>query len=162
MTTDGLHNLQAATRRSSKRIGRGNSSGKGSYSGRGIKGQRARAGGRRGMQGRSLKAFFQRVPKQKGFASRAALMRGINLSELETYFPKKGTITLKDFYTQGLLSNTVRRVKILGSGTVRHVFAVSAHAASASARAAIEKAGGRIVILTKEKKKRTKNPEKES
>lgn len=66
-----LHNLQSVIKtKPKKRVGRGNGSGKGTYSGRGIKGQRARAGGSGGLKKRSImKQLIKKTPKIGGFKS---------------------------------------------------------------------------------------------
>lgn len=66
-----LHNLQSVIKtKPKKRVGRGNASGKGTYSGRGIKGQRARAGGRGGLKKRSImRQLIKKTPKIGGFKS---------------------------------------------------------------------------------------------
>ncbi len=53
-------------RKKKKRVGRGNSSGHGTYSGRGIKGQRSRSGGKKGLKLKGLKVFISQVKKAKG------------------------------------------------------------------------------------------------
>ncbi len=65
-----LHNLKKSKGiTKSKRLGRGNSSGVGTYSTRGMKGQRSRSGGKSGLIARSINSYLLRIPKVKGFKS---------------------------------------------------------------------------------------------
>jgi large subunit ribosomal protein L15 len=162
-----LSNLQpAAPRRDRKRIGRGLGSGKGRYSGRGIKGQKARSGSakmRPGFEGGQM-PIYMRVGKQRGATSKDAMPIGpfrtttipVNLRDLNRF--DDGTdVTLEALVEVGLIKNTRTDVKILGDGELTKKLTVTAHAFSASAREKIEKAGGSVTFLRGEpvpKKKR--------
>jgi large subunit ribosomal protein L15 len=162
-----LSNLQpAAPRRDRKRIGRGLGSGKGRYSGRGIKGQKARSGSakmRAGFEGGQM-PIYMRVGKQRGATSKDAMPIGpfrtttipVNLRDLNR-FDDDADVTLEALVEVGLIKNTRTDVKILGDGELTKKLTVTAHAFSASARETIEKAGGSVTFLRGEpapKKKR--------
>ena len=146
-----LSNLSPAkgSRHRRKVLGRGESSGLGKTSGRGGKGQTARSGAPipRGFEGGQM-PLHRRLPKV-GFVSRKRV-RGdnvyalISLSKLnELGFT--GEVTLEMLYARGLFSKK-DRVKILG-GTIERAINVEAHAVSASAKAAIEQAGGTVSLV---------------
>jgi large subunit ribosomal protein L15 len=161
-----LHSLQPAqARKTRKRVGRGLGSGKGRYSGRGIKGQKARAGSHKlpaGFEGGQM-PIDMRLGKLRGNTSKDAMPIGpfrtytvpVNLRDLEARFEAGAEVTLEALVEKGLIKNTKTDVKILGQGELRKKLTVIAHAFSGSARAKIEKAGGTVVAL-REPKVRTK------
>lgn len=130
-----------------KRIARGNSAGGGTTAGRGTKGQQARAGkGRKfGFEGGQVPLII-RQPKLHGF--KRPMHRAyevINLETLETKLPG-GSYDISALRTARLLT-TGLPVKILGQGAVTKKFDLTVHAASASAREGIFKAGGSITLI---------------
>jgi large subunit ribosomal protein L15 len=157
-----LSSLQPAARRKSrKRVGRGLGSGKGRYSGRGIKGQKARSGSnkmRPGFEGGQM-PIYMRLGKQRGPYSRDAMPVGphrtrvhaVNVRDLERF---DGEVTPEMLKEAGLIRNTRLDVKILGHGDLTKKLTVSAHLFSASAREKIEGAGGTITWLRGEPKPR--------
>ena len=157
-----LSSLQPATpRKSRKRIGRGMGSGKGRYSGRGIKGQKARSGSnkmRPGFEGGQM-PIYMRLGKQRGPYSRDAMPVGphrtrvsaVNVRDLERF---DGEVTPETLKEAGLIRNTQLDVKILGHGELTKKLTVSAHLFSASAREKIESAGGSVNWLRGEPKPR--------
>jgi large subunit ribosomal protein L15 len=151
----------AAPRKSRKRIGRGMGSGKGRYSGRGIKGQKARSGSnkmRPGFEGGQM-PIYMRLGKQRGPYSRDAMPVGphrtrvsaVNVRDLERF---DGEVTPETLKEAGLIRNTRLDVKILGHGELTRKLTVSAHLFSASAREKIESAGGSVNWLRGEPKPR--------
>jgi large subunit ribosomal protein L15 len=172
-----LSNLKPAQkRRARKRVGRGLGSGKGRYSGRGIKGQKARSGShnmRPGFEGGQM-PIYMRLPKQRGPYSKDAMPVGphrtstvpVNLAVLEQKFENGDEVTLEALVEKGVIKNTRTDVKVLGNGQLGKKLTVTVHAFSASAREKIEKAGGTATALRppREEKKRTpkrKTPEPE-
>jgi large subunit ribosomal protein L15 len=162
-----LSNLKPAqARRARKRVGRGMGSGKGRYSGRGIKGQKARSGShtmRAGFEGGQM-PIYMRLPKQRGPHSKDAMPMGphrthtvpVNLRDLERVFDAGAEVTLEAMVEKGLIKNTRTDVKVLGQGELTKKLSVTAHSFSASAREKIEKAGGTATALRppREAKKR--------
>jgi large subunit ribosomal protein L15 len=153
-----LHSLQPAQpRKDRKRVGRGLGSGKGRYSGRGIKGQKSRAGShmmRAGFEGGQM-PLHMRVGKQKGATSKDAMpivpfmtrTAPVNVRDLEARFDAGAEVTPEALVAAGLLKNTKTDVKILGNGDLAKKLSVSAHGFSKSAREKIEAAGGTITWL---------------
>jgi large subunit ribosomal protein L15 len=153
-----LSNLKPAQkRRARKRVGRGLGSGKGRYSGRGIKGQKARAGShkmRAGFEGGQM-PIYMRLGKQRGPYSKDAMPMGphrtstipVNLRDLDRVFDDGAEVTLEALVEKGLLKNTRTDVKVLGQGELKKKLTVTAHAFSATAREKIEKAGGTATAL---------------
>ena len=128
-----------------KRVGRGNASGHGTYSGRGLKGQKARAGrtpllGFEGGQTRLIK----RLPRRRGFTN---LFRkeysAVNLRDLER-FPAGTKVTPELLKQSGILSTLRRPVKVLAMGELTRALSVSAHKFSVTAKEKIEAAGGSV------------------
>ena len=152
-----LSNLKPASeRRARKRIGRGLGSGKGRYSGRGIKGQKSRAGShemRAGFEGGQM-PIYMRLGKQRGPYSADAMPIGphrtstvpVNVRDLDR-FDDGGEVTPEALVAIGLIKNTRTDVKILGQGDLSKRLNVSAHGFSASARQKIEAAGGSVTYL---------------
>lgn len=143
-----LHHLTSipGARRRRRRVGRGNAS-RGTYSGRGAKGQRSRTGGRRGLIRRSMKSLLERVPKQRGFSSRHAKYAVVNLADLERTFSANAEVTPQALERHRLIATTHDGVKVLGGGSLTKALTVRVQACSASAKAAIEQAGGSVVKL---------------
>jgi large subunit ribosomal protein L15 len=169
-----LSNLQpAAKRRDRKRIGRGLGSGKGRYSGRGIKGQKSRSGSakmRPGFEGGQM-PIYMRLGKQRGATSKDAMpigpfrtsTVGVNVRDLERF--DAGTeITPEKLVEARIIKNTRTDVKILGEGELTKKLSVAAHGFSATAREKIEKAGGTVTYLRGEPKpkKRAEAPKSAS
>jgi large subunit ribosomal protein L15 len=151
----------AQARKDRKRVGRGLGSGKGRYSGRGIKGQKARSGSnkmRPGFEGGQM-PIYMRLGKQRGPYSKDAMPVGphrtrvhaVNVRDLERF---DGEVTPEMLKEAGLIRNTRLDVKILGHGELTKKLTVSAHLFSASAREKIEGAGGTITWLRGEPKPR--------
>lgn len=146
-----LNSLKAkAPRRHSIVVGRGGKRGK--TSGRGGKGQTARAGHKIRPEVRDM---IKKIPKRRGHGkNRAKGVRSdrvvyapVNLASLEHFFPTGAIITPAAIVEKGLVRIEHGRrpkMKILGTGAVTKAFALQGVVASASAKAAIEKAGGSI------------------
>ncbi|MHA2620686.1 MAG: 50S ribosomal protein L15 [bacterium JZ-2024 1] len=136
--------------RKKKRVGRGESSGHGKTSTRGHKGQRARAGAKIPIwfEGGQM-PLTRRLPKLKGFKPPFRVKPQIvNLSKLSRFIPPD----IRDvnpvlLFQMGLISSRTQPVKILGEGTIKRPLNISAHSFSKSARAAIEKAGGKVTLI---------------
>jgi large subunit ribosomal protein L15 len=153
-----LSNLKPAqARKDRKRVGRGLGSGKGRYSGRGIKGQKSRAGSNKmpaGFEGGQM-PIDMRAPKLRGNTSADAMPIGpfrtysqpINLRDLERVFEDGATVSLEAMVEKGLLKNTKADVKVLGTGDLTKKLSVTAHSFSASAREKITAAGGSATAL---------------
>ncbi len=146
-----LNSLKAKTPRiTSARVGRGGKRGK--TSGRGTKGQNARAGHRKRPEMRDL---IKKLPKLRGHGqnrSRTVRIRvsyvPVNLAALESAFAAGDTVTPATLAKKGLVGargGRIRAVKILGTGELTKALSVSDVIASAAAKAAIEKAGGSLI-----------------
>lgn len=132
-------------KRNTKRRGRGNSSGKGSYSTRGIKGQRARTGSS-GIMRRAFKAQLQKVPKSRGFSSIAVKPDTVSLSALNRVALEHSEITPYILQKYGLVKNPRVGAKIVASGEITKSVVLRDCLATAAALRAIEKAGGKLVV----------------
>ncbi len=154
----------AQKRRSRKRIGRGMGSGKGRYSGRGIKGQKSRSGShkmRPGFEGGQM-PIYMRLPKQRGSTSKDAMPIGphrtstqpVNVRDLERVFADGDKVTLDALVEKGILKNLRTDVKLLGDGDLTKALTVTVHRASATAREKIGAAGGSVTELKDAKRKK--------
>ncbi len=132
-------------KKNTKRRGRGNSSGKGSYSTRGIKGQRARTGSS-GIMRRAFKAQLQKVPKSRGFSSSAVKPESVSLSALNHIASEQSEITPYVLKEYGYIKNPRAGAKIVASGEITKPVVLHGCLATASALQAIEKAGGKLVV----------------
>ena len=129
-----------------KRVGRGGK--RGTYSGRGIKGQKARAGHRIRP---ALRDVIKKIPKLRGYRMKISPKNtvGINLGALNKYFEEGAKITPQALEKKGLLKRlgkTLPKVKILGEGELNKKFLFSGCVFSKNAREKVEKAGS--VVLT--------------
>src|SRR5256884_5046871 len=152
-----LHTLQPAQpRKARKRVGRGLGSGKGRYSGRGIKGQKSRSGShkmRAGFEGGQTN-IYMRIGKLRGATSKDAMPIGpfrtstqpVNLRDLDR-FDAGDEVTPETLVEKRVIKNTRTDVKLLGVGEVTKKLTVRVHAISASAREKIEAAGGQAALL---------------
>src|ERR671926_307052 len=150
----------AQARKNRKRVGRGLGSGKGRYSGRGIKGQKSRAGSHKmrvGFEGGQM-PIYMRLGKLRGATSKDAMpivpfmtrTVPVNVRDLDR-FEDGAEVTPETLVEQRLIKNTRTDVKLLGVGDVTKMLTVRVHAISASAREKIEGAGGTVELLREAK-----------
>ncbi|MHC4537398.1 MAG: 50S ribosomal protein L15 [Planctomycetota bacterium] len=128
----------------SKRVGRGDGSGHGTYSGRGLKGQKSRSGGNvhPRFEGGQL-PIIKRLPRQRGFTNIFRTEYStINLSRLNV-FDNKTEIAPEQLVAAGIIKSTKLPVKILGHGEINKKLIVKANKFSRTARQKIEAAGGK-------------------
>jgi large subunit ribosomal protein L15 len=146
-----LNKLSSLTKKR-KRVGRGGD--RGGTSGRGHKGQKARSGPglRRGFEGGQMPKY-RRLPK-RGFNNAVFETKYeiVNLATLERAFESGATVNAQTLVEKGLIKPGRSQVgsfaiKILGTGSLSKKLTVHAHAASASAKAALEKVGGQLVMI---------------
>ena len=132
------------SRRARKRVGRGDSS-HGSYSGRGSKGQKSRAGYkiRPGFEGGQL-PLIKRLPRKRGFTNIFRVEYSIvNIDRLNIFEPGS-EVTPEKLVAAGVIKSQRQPVKILAEGDIKHPLVVKANKFSASAKAKIEAAGGKV------------------
>lgn len=144
-----LHSLKnvSGARHRRKRLGRGHGSGHGKTSGKGHKGQMARSGHKHkeGFEGGQM-PFFRLVPK-RGFKNPCRKITApVNLKQLETCFENGTEVTMELLLDRGLVNGAFDRIKVLGDGELSKKLTVTAHGFSASAKAAIEQAGGTCIL----------------
>ena len=144
----GLHQLKpaAGSRRKRKRIGRGDGSNRGSYSGRGSKGQ---------LQTGKVPFLFEggqnrlvkRLPFMRGFTNNFRVdYTPVNVGSLNM-FDDDAQIGTDELVATRLVRHTDARIKLLGDGEIEKSIHISVHACSASARAKVEAAGGSVIVL---------------
>lgn len=145
-----LHTLKPAegSTKNSKRIGRGQGSGRGGTSTKGHNGAQSRSGysSKAGFEGGQM-PLYKRVPKFGFTSPNRVEYTVLNLDTLEELAGKlKGDIDMKVLMEAGFADkNDI--IKVLGRGELKAKVNVSAHAFSASAKAAIESAGGTATTL---------------
>ncbi len=132
------------TRKDRKRVGRGDGS-KGSYSGKGCKGQKARSGFRMkpGFEGGQL-PIIKRLPSQRGFTNIFKTEYAVINVEQLNVFEAGSEVDIVTLITAGLVKNGDKIVKVLGDGEIDRALTVKAEKFSASARSKIEAAGGKV------------------
>ncbi len=143
-----LHELAPkVAKKTRKRRGQGNATGNGTFGGRGCKGQNSRAGGgvRPGFEG-GQSGLLMRLPKWRGFKNPNRVEAQIvNLDVLELNFKDGDKVSVQDLMDKGLIRKNNSKVKILGDGEISKKLTVDAGILlSATAKAAIEKAGGSV------------------
>ncbi len=146
-----LNSLKRKTEnKKARRVGRGNASGLGKTSGRGTKGQNARAGHKKRPD---VREQLKKLPKLRGrgvnsLLSIQAKPAVVNLSSLEGIFAAGDAITPASLMERGLVrarKGTTPVVKILGGGDITKKLSISGCSVSGQAREKIEKAGGSVV-----------------
>jgi large subunit ribosomal protein L15 len=133
------------SRKDRKRVGRGNGSGHGTYSGRGCKGQKARAGNnkvRPGFEGGQL-PLIKRLPRKRGFTNIFRTEYStVSVGALNAF--DAGTeVTPEIMLVAGIIKSLSKPIKILADGDIDRALTVRANKFSAAARAKIEAAGGK-------------------
>ena len=117
------------SKRNRKRVGRGPASGNGKTAGRGMNGQKSRAGGGKGAGFRN----FNRVEYVP-----------VNVSRLDAKFNAGDLVDADTLYAAGIIKNTTDPIKVLGDGEITKALTVRVDKVSASARAKIEAVGGKV------------------
>ncbi len=115
-----LHTIKPAkgATKKKKRVGRGNASGHGTYSTRGLKGQKSRAGVSN-LKRLGMKMTLMRTPKKRGFKSLKPKDQVLNLTDINENFKDGDMISPKVLLKKGLVDNIKIGVKILGNGDLR-------------------------------------------
>ncbi|MBD3360942.1 50S ribosomal protein L15 [Candidatus Peregrinibacteria bacterium] len=158
-----LSELKSKTaKKSRKRVGRGNGSGHGTYSCRGMKGQKARTGGKRrpGFEGGQT-PFLRRMPKLKGFKNPNRIKYQIvNTGQLNV-FDENSNITKEDLLSKKITSKKNQPVKLLsGKGKLEKKITITVDKASKQAIKDLESQKGKVE-LPKQTKEAPKNQPKE-
>ena len=154
----GLHSLKPApgSRKNRKRVGRGEGSGFGKTAGRGQKGAGSRSGdkarpnfegGQMPIHMRMRKLRGPHMKKSMPFEPFRTHTQAVNLKDLEARFDKGADVTLEALKKSGLAKKDDVPVKILAKGELSKPLTVHAHKFSASAKSAIEAAGGTVVVI---------------
>lgn len=149
------------------RVGRGIGSGKGKTCGRGMKGQKSRSGvAIKGFEGGQM-PIYRRLPK-RGFNNHSRVeFQAVNVAVLQDFVDRKKLDTSKPINNETLLEAGVvthlnKPIKILAKGEVKAKLTLDVDAASKSAIAAIEKAGGKIAVKEKDSEPRGKSVKKDT
>jgi len=127
-----------------KRVGRGNGSGHGTYSGRGCNGQKSRSGHsmRPGFEGGQL-PLIKRLPRKRGFVNIFRTEYStVNLDKL-SIFESGSEVTPEKLVAAGVVKSRRHPIKILANGDISYPLVVKANKFSAAAKAKIEAAGGK-------------------
>ena len=133
------------SRRRRKRVGRGDGSGHGTYSGRGCKGQKSRSGFRmkRGFEGGQL-PLIRRLPRKRGFTNIFRIDYSVVNIDRLSMFEAGSEVTPARLVTLGVVKSLRHPIKILARGDISHPLSVKANRFSAAAKAKIEAAGGTV------------------
>ena len=145
-----LNDLRPAegAKKARKRIGRGNASGHGTTAGRGQNGQGSRSGGTKGagFEGGQT-PLAMRLPKLPGFTNRNRVEYApVNVSRLEEKFADGDTVDTDSLIAAGIIKREYELVKVLGNGEITKKLTVKVDKVSASAKAKIEAAGGKVEL----------------
>jgi len=150
-----LHKLPAlkGTTHRRKIVGRGRSSGHGKTSARGSNGQHSRAGARfrPGFESGHI-PLYRRLPT-RGFSNAAfkKVFAIVNLAQIEDRFEASATVDGESLCKAGLVRKATDTIKVLGSGEISKALTFKVHAVTASAKAKIEKAGGKVELIEAKK-----------
>ena len=153
-----LHTLKPASgsRKTRKRLGRGEGSGLGKTSGRGTKGQRARSGGKSGLKAKGLRRIILRIPKNRGFKSGILHPVTVTLAQLDHWFDQNAEVTVKALKKQKRIPGDAIGAKIVKTGELKKALKIEGIFATSGAIEAIKSAGGSIIPPTEKKKRRRK------
>lgn len=143
-----LHDLHPAegSKKARKRVGRGNSAGQGTTAGRGTKGQLSRSGGGKGagFEGGQT-PLAMRLPKLPGFKNHNRVEYApVNVARLEVLYNDGETVDAESLLAKGVIKHDYVPVKVLGDGELTKKLTVRVDKVSASAKAKIEAAGGKV------------------
>ena len=133
------------SKRSRKRVGRGDGSGHGTYSGRGCKGQKSRAGYkmRPGFQGGQL-PLIKSLPRKRGFVNIFRTEYSIVNTGKLNIFESGSEVTPEKLVAAGLVKSLRYPIKVLAEGDINHPLVIKANKFSTAAKAKIEAAGGAV------------------
>jgi large subunit ribosomal protein L15 len=159
----------AGSKHAKMRVGRGNAAGKGTYSGRGLKGQKSRAGNkpRRFFEGGQTR-MMKRLPKRRGFTNLFRVdYQAVNLTDLGKF--EAGTEVTPALLKETRVLRSLRLpVKVLATGEIDRALTVTANRFSMAAKTKIEAAGGKVIETDprpepkseseKKKRKKAKKP----
>lgn len=140
-----FHDLAAPAHKGRKRLGRGIGSGQGKTAGRGTKGQNARTGGKRrpGFEG-GQNPLLKRLPKTRGFRSLNRSDQAIIHTDQLNCFKADASVNKEALCKAGLLTSVSQVVKLLHRGALTRPLKLNIDGASATARGAVEAAGGSL------------------
>ena len=149
-----LNDLSPApgSRKQRKRVGRGNASGKGTYSGRGLKGQRSRAGRDYNsvFEGGAM-SMMRTLPRRKGFKAPFRVhAQPINVVDLDRRFTDGDTVDADALVAAGLLRRATQRFKVLAGGEITGALHLRVERISPAAQAKIVAAGGSVEVINAE------------
>ena len=134
------------SRHSRKRVGRGPASGTGKTAGRGLNGQKSRSGGGKGtgFEGGQT-PLARRLPKLPGFRNiNHVEYLPVNVSRIEKYYEAGEVVDGESLVAKGIIKHSTDLVKVLGDGEITKAVTVKVDKVSASAKAKIEAAGGKV------------------
>lgn len=136
----------AGSTKNRKRVGRGNGSGHGKTAGRGMNGQKSRAGGgkRPGFEGGQT-PLYMRLPKLPGFRNpNRKEYAPVNVGRLEELFEAGETVDKQALVAKNVIKKDTQLVKVLGDGDLTKALTIHVDKVSASAKEKIEAAGGKV------------------
>jgi len=126
-----------------KRVGRGNASGHGTYSTRGMKGQRARSGGKAGLRAHAFKELMQSTPKSRGFKSFKIKPVTVTLSALNKFFNDGDTVSIETLREKNIISKNTKSAKVVTTGELQKKLTVNIPATKSAAEL-ITRLGGQM------------------
>ncbi|KKS42855.1 50S ribosomal protein L15 [Candidatus Kuenenbacteria bacterium RIFCSPLOWO2_12_FULL_42_13] len=140
-----LSNLKPAkgSKHKKKTIGRGGK--RGTYSGRGLKGQKARSGGKRGLKRLGMRQLIERTHKLRGFQSIHPKPAIISLRQINKNFQAGDTVSPESLMAKKLVANATHGVKVLSDGSININIKLTGCAFSKKAAEKIKAAGGEII-----------------
>ncbi len=141
-----LSNLKPASgsTKSRKKVGRGGK--RGTYAGRGLKGQKSRSGGKGGLKALGFKQTLQRIPKVRGFKSSKPKMEIVKLADLKAKFQDGEVVDIRKMIKADLIESGKTGVKVLGNDQMDKKLIVVADKFSQAAEKAISQAGGQAQL----------------
>ncbi|MFH1291580.1 MAG: 50S ribosomal protein L15 [bacterium] len=132
------------SKKTRRRVGRGNASGRGNYSCRGMKGQRSRSGGKGGLKRKGLKQVLQSTPKLRGFNSLKIKPCEVRLSGLGKAYQDGEVVNLTTLKEKKVIGKNTKTVKIIATGEIKKKLTIQGIKCTVKAKELIEKNGGEV------------------
>ncbi len=138
-----IHHIKSNNKKSRKRVGRGGK--KGTYSGKGMKGQKSRSGySRRATFEGGRSSLVAQAKKVRGFKSKKAPVQIINLRDIEKKYSAGEVVSMETLKEKGLIKKTYLLVKVLSEGELTKKITLKGVAFSKLTKEKVEQAGGEV------------------
>ena len=134
----------SGSRKVKRRVGRGDASTRGNFSGRGMNGQRSRSGGKGGLKLKGLKTVLQSTPKLRGFKSKFIKPTEVRLTDLDNNFNDGDVVNVVVLKAKNILRKNDTSAKVVFKGELKKKLTLEGIGCTVKAKELIEKNGGEV------------------